>query len=56
MSFDKIIASLLVVVFLSQYASAKREGFEWQEVSPEAEGMSPHKLDEAREILAGKGP
>ncbi len=55
MSFCKILASLLVVVFFAPYVSAKQGDFEWQKTAPETEGMSSQKLDAARDVLSEKG-
>ena len=55
MSLKRIVASLLVIICFSQCASAGQGGFEWQKVSPEAEGMSSQKLDTARNVLSRKG-
>jgi CubicO group peptidase (beta-lactamase class C family) len=55
MSVGEILSRLLIVVCFSQYVFAGQGGFEWQKVSPEAQGMSSPKLDAAREVLARKG-
>ncbi|UCC97557.1 MAG: serine hydrolase, partial [Phycisphaerales bacterium] len=55
MRCGKTVASLFVVMGLYQYTSAAQTDFVWQKASPEAEGMSSQKLDEARDVLSSKG-
>ncbi len=55
MTVGKILSRLLAVICFSQYVFAGQGGFEWQKVSPEAEGMSSQKLDAARDVLSKKG-
>ncbi|MFH1718562.1 MAG: serine hydrolase [Planctomycetota bacterium] len=54
MRYERIIAGVILIFCISQQVFAG-EGFEWQKVSPETQGLSSQKLDEAKDVLAAKG-
>ncbi|MHC4586917.1 MAG: serine hydrolase domain-containing protein, partial [Planctomycetota bacterium] len=51
----RIIPSLLVITYFSQFVFAGHTEFEWKTASPESEGMSSEKLDATKDTLAAKG-
>ncbi len=51
----RIISSLLVITYFSQFVFAGHTEFEWKTASPESEGMSSEKLDATKDTLAAKG-
>ena len=54
MNSRRMVVSLLAMICFSRCVLAGQENFEWEEVTPESQGMSSQKLDAARDVLAQK--